>query len=70
MCRAVYSALAAGVDEALIVLSTDPGGDILFADRHPGGAQPLFPFVGGLRLFVGVKQHISTKHAATFLGFE
>jgi glycine hydroxymethyltransferase len=38
MCRAVYSASAAGVDEALIVLSTDSGDNVLFADCHPGGA--------------------------------
>jgi hypothetical protein len=33
-----YSALAAGVDEALIVPSAELGGEMLFADRHPGGA--------------------------------
>jgi hypothetical protein len=44
--------------------------DPLFGDGFAGGAQPLFPFVGGLWLLVGVGQVVPAAGTAAVLGLE
>jgi hypothetical protein len=44
------------------------GGDRVFADRLAGDLEPLFPFLGVLRLVVGVQQQPSAQRATAVLG--
>jgi hypothetical protein len=57
------------VDEALIVRAV-PGGDVEFADRRSGAAQPLFPLARVLWFAFGVQQHGPAERAASSLSFE
>ena len=57
------------MDEALIVRAV-PGGDVEFADRRSGAAQPLFPLARVLWFAFGVQQHGPAERAASSLSFE
>jgi DNA-binding XRE family transcriptional regulator len=62
-------ALAVGVNETGAVRrAVHPAGDdVVPGDRLAGGAVPLFPFLGALRLAVGVQEQVRTDCAAAFL---
>jgi len=42
-------------------------GDVMFAHRYQGDAHPLFPFVGALRVLVGVEQYPAAGGAPALL---
>jgi hypothetical protein len=75
-CRGRFSPLAVGVYEvqpvAVAVRAAALLGiaDPVFGDGFAGNAQPLFPFVGGLWLLVGVQQVVPAPGTATVLGLE
>jgi hypothetical protein len=54
----------------VIIALRFPGAEIVFLDGFAGGAQPLFPFLGALRLLVGVEQQILTYWLASPWGLE
>src|SRR5690242_8105364 len=64
-------ALAVGVDEtvcdAFVLRASTPYDDRVFADRHAGGREPLFPLLWALWFTIGVQQQPPTVRAAIVL---
>ena len=66
MCVHKLEPVAVTVRGATLLRVADP----VFGDGLAGGAQPLFPFVGGLWLLVGVQQVVPAAGTAAVLCLE